>query len=137
MKSIGIDYSWLMRDEVVNLNLHMLHPYILNLDTTSGTHWTLFMKLSSKILCYFDPFGRPPPNELVDLADHNKLEILYTTNQIQDISSVACGYFVIIATMWLLKYKNIKRFVNKLKTTFTTDLRHNDNIAYDILSSAI
>lgn len=81
-----------MRDQITTV--YPNNPYILNLDTSagSGTHWTTFM-LSKKTIQYFDSFGMPPPQELVDYASKHKLAIKYNQQQYQNVSSVACGYF--------------------------------------------
>jgi hypothetical protein len=45
---------------------------VFNLDkhTESGSHWVaLYMSLSDNIVCYWDSFAMPPPNEVMNLAN--------------------------------------------------------------------
>lgn len=135
--SIGVPFTYLMRDEL-DLDADKIpvkYPFILNLDTAGGTHWTMFMRVTKKKLFYVDSFGRPPPEELVNLAERHSWEILYIDDQIQDRSSVACGYFVMVAIKWLLKDSNIQNFASKIKSTFSTNLKANDSIVHSIVTS--
>lgn len=70
--------------------------YIVNLDKygSQGTHWTCFVKKGKKVY-YFDSFGMYPFQDLVNICNRNKLEILYNANIIQDPKSILCGYFCI------------------------------------------
>ena len=45
------------------------------------------------IVNYFDSFGMPPFQELVDHAKKKKLILLHQNNQIQNINTTTCGYF--------------------------------------------
>ena len=58
---------------------------IINLDDTigSGTHWVCYYNNY-----YFDPFGMPPPVEVVRYMKG----IQYNDIQYQDTKSVLCGY---------------------------------------------
>ena len=59
---------------------------IINLDDTigSGTHWACYYNNY-----YFDPFGMPPPLEVVRYIKG----IQYNDIQYQDTKSVLCGYY--------------------------------------------
>ena len=71
--------------------------YIVNLDSKKdnrgGTHWTAFILTNHKAL-YFDPFGLtiPLPTRQF-IMRYKPTRILFSTNQIQQIDSVLCGYF--------------------------------------------
>ena len=66
---------------------------IINLDNSHGhgTHWTALFH-GGNMLLYFDSFGLPPPDEL-KLKYH--LPVQFSTSQIQDLSSVACGWYAL------------------------------------------
>lgn len=128
----------IMRDQI-----HDLKPntkYILNLDTSlgSGTHWTSFYIVKNQ-LTYFDSFGMPPPQELVDYASKHKLSIKWNKIQYQDDQSTACGYFAMYAVKSMSDGtypKSLKVFWGSRPTSISEstnlerskDLITNDNI---------
>ena len=68
--------------------------FIINLDDTEGpgTH-LVAVKIAKDYVNYFDSFGLQPPQELVILCyTFNKL-YKYESDQLQDFSSVLCGYY--------------------------------------------
>lgn len=76
--------------------------YVINLDekTGPGTHWTT-MYYNPKFTFYFDSFGLPPPQELIEKTDD---KIVYNSSQYQNMKSVLCGYYCIM-------------FINELQRT--------------------
>ena len=92
--------------------------WVLNLDNADGggTHWVCFYLCQNKIE-YFDPFGIYPPQELVDFARSNYLELWYSTHQIQNIHSVACGYFCV----YFILNRDKGREGNEILLDFTND----------------
>lgn len=113
----------IMRDQI-----HDLKPntkYILNLDTSlgSGTHWTSFF-INGKSLTYFDSFGMPPPQELVDYASKHKLSIKWNKIQYQDDQSTACGYFAMYAVKSMSDgtYPKSLKVFNKGSSTVRNEL---------------
>ena len=58
----------------------------------SGSHWVATY-VKDNIINYFDSFGMPPFQELVNHAKRKNLTLLHQNNQIQNISTTACGYF--------------------------------------------
>ena len=79
--------------------------YIINLDdvTGPGTHWTC-MRCIDDIVLYFDSFGLPPPKDIVKFG--RKRKIIYSADQIQDIMSEACGYYVLDFMHFFNQYKD-------------------------------
>ena len=72
-------------------NLPAGHPSknecgIINLDDSvgPGTHWVSYVGKN-----YFDPFGLPPPKEVINYIPGVK----YNNIQYQDKTSVLCGYY--------------------------------------------
>ena len=64
--------------------------YLINLDSSdhTGTRWTALLVTQPDAL-YFDSFGMPPPEEI------KMKPLVYSTTQVQDLTSIMCGYYVI------------------------------------------
>ena len=83
----------LSRDQKVPHN-HKQALFIYNLEPSymNGSHWvTTYVK--DNIINYFDSFGMPPFQELVNHAKRKNLTLLHQNNQIQNIKTTTCGYF--------------------------------------------
>ena len=83
----------LSRDERVPHN-HNQALFIYNLEPSymSGSHWVATY-VKDNIINYFDSFGMPPFQELVNHAKKKNITLLHQNNQIQNISTTTCGYF--------------------------------------------
>ena len=57
----------------------------------SGSHWVATY-VKDGIINYFDSFGMPPFQELVDHARKKNVTLLHQNNQIQNINTTTCGY---------------------------------------------
>ena len=70
---------------------------VINLDDEdgSGTHWVCVVNSKdSKYVLYYDSFGVPFIDpKIYTFLKTSKKKILYNQNQIQDITSVLCGYY--------------------------------------------
>ena len=82
---------------------------IINLDdiTGPGTHWVCYRNLDggsaspqnppavwSNVIEYFDPFGLIMPNEVLDYFHTGSVKhIVYSMDEIQNRSTVLCGYW--------------------------------------------
>ena len=79
----------LSRDETVPHN-HMQALFIYNLEPSymGGSHWVATY-VKNGIINYFDSFGMPPFQEIVDHARKKNLILLHQNNQI----TTTCGYF--------------------------------------------
>ena len=82
----------LSRDETVPHN-HMQALFIYNLEPSymGGSHWVATY-VKNGIINYFDSFGMPPFQEIVDHARKKNLILLHQNNQIQNINTTTCGY---------------------------------------------
>ena len=61
-----------------------------------GTHWVcIYNDKKSKDVEYFDSFGLYPSDIVIKYMKTLKKGIVYSSNQIQDINSVMCGYYCI------------------------------------------
>ena len=83
----------LSRDETVPHN-HMQALFIYNLEPSymGGSHWVATY-VKNGTINYFDSFGMPPFQEIVDHARKKKLILLHQNNQIQNLLTTTCGYF--------------------------------------------
>jgi len=86
----------LSRDQSVSHN-HKQALFIYNLEPSymSGSHWVTTYVKDNKIN-YFDSFGMPPFQELVYHAKRKKLTLLHQHNQIQNLMTTTCGYFLFV-----------------------------------------
>ena len=138
-----------MRDEITD---NMDGLYLINLDEREGkgTHWVGFFhdkgskgpqtqEQSSLDVStdtetfYFDPLGLPPPQEL---TAHYK-PLTYNSNQIQDVSSTLCGYFVCLFFQYMHKYEDkYEGFYAMTHGIFGSDTKENERVlledVYDV-----
>lgn len=94
------------KDELQPADLKQNTNYIINLESefdddgepNSGSHWTCLCisKLQGKVFpIYFDSFGLPPPQHLVDIVQKRfKKRINWTEKNVQSIVTGVCGYYV-------------------------------------------
>ena len=83
----------LSRDQTVP-HQHKLALFIYNLEPhyMSGSHWvTTYVRDGT--INYFDSFGMPPFQELVNHAKEKNLNLLHQNHQIQNLYTTTCGYF--------------------------------------------
>ena len=83
----------LSRDQSVPHN-HKQALFIYNLEPSymSGSLWVTTNVQVNKVN-YFDSFGMPPFQELVDHAKRKNLTLLHQNNQIQNLLATTCGCF--------------------------------------------
>jgi hypothetical protein len=110
--------------------------YIINLEDSmdsngndnSGTHWTgLWIKKRKAV--YFDPFGFIYPLEVRELCK-DILPILYSTKEIQNITSTICGYYVFYFLFYMNRHvhKPVKQVFSNFLTEFMDNPRENKAI---------
>ena len=58
----------------------------------SGSHW-VSTYVKDNVINYFDSFGLPPFQEIVNHAKKKNLTLLHQNNQIQNLLTTTCGYF--------------------------------------------
>ena len=80
---------------------------IINLDMSGpGTHWVCYRNIDggsasppnppaawSGVVEYFDPFGLIMPNEVLEYFHTSGKRIVYSMDEIQNRSTVLCGYW--------------------------------------------
>ena len=83
----------LSRDQTVPHD-HKLAIFIYNLEPSymGGSHW-ISTYAKDNVINYFDSFGLPPFQEMVNHAKKKNLTLLHQNQQIQNLYSNTCGYF--------------------------------------------
>ena len=83
----------LSRDETVPHN-HMQTLFIYNLEPSymGGSHWVATY-VKNGFINYFDSFGMPPFQEIVNHAKTKNMTLLHQSDQIQNLLTTTCGYF--------------------------------------------
>jgi hypothetical protein len=82
-----------MRDNLPK-NIKAGESIVINLDNSTGTgsHWTALYRDKYKIN-YFDSFGMPAPQELIDM--YSKIKIVHNTHQFQPMRNTNCGAYAV------------------------------------------
>ena len=83
----------LSRDQTVPHN-HRQALFIYNLEPSHMTdsHWVATY-VKNGFINYFDSFGLPPFQEIVNHAKKKNLTLLHQNDQIQNVMTTTCGYF--------------------------------------------
>jgi hypothetical protein len=106
--------------------------YVVNLASETanngGTHWLSFY-YSPKESFYFDAFGFIAPLEV----DQILKSYIYSTSNIQDISSTACGFYCIAFILYMNGQKNKEEGFKKFIHHFSSDTEENDKKLYNFL----
>ena len=58
----------------------------------NGSHW-IATYVKDNVINYFDSFGMPPFQEIVNHAKEKNLTLLHQNQQIQNLYTTTCGYF--------------------------------------------
>jgi hypothetical protein len=111
--------------------------YVVNMQNSNdgnGTHWCALKKNDDNSLIWFDSYGFYCPIEIMEKA---KCDIIYSSKQIQDMNSTACGWYCIACIKNDDKNPNVnsesklKRFINM----FSNDTRKNDGVLKRYINS--
>jgi hypothetical protein len=90
-------------------------PYgvnIINLgdDDIGGTHWTLwYVPRDGKMTYYFDSFGGPPENNIIELSFKHDREIVASSRQKQQLNESHCGIWALLMAKVLISAKKEDR----------------------------
>jgi len=112
--------------------------YIVNLEPTNcnGTHWVAIV-VGTDQCCTFDSFGVVPCQQSYDLLKKKFDKIYYSTKDIQNLNSSACGYFCLGLLIYLTKTKKqpktLARKVNDYTNLFSDDTTKNNKILFEFL----
>ena len=120
----------LSRDQTVP-HQHKLALFIYNLEPhyMSGSHWvTTYVRDGT--INYFDSFGMPPFQELVNHAKEKNLNLLRQNQQIQNLYTTTCGYFCLYFLNEM--HKGVDYF--DLLQVFSFDTEENEKFIEDYFS---
>ena len=83
----------LSSDQTVPHN-HKLGIFVYNLEPSymSGSHWVATY-VKDNFINYFDSFGLPPFQEIVNHAKNKNLTLLHQNQQLQNLYTTTYGYF--------------------------------------------
>ena len=111
---------------------HKLGLFIYNLEPAymSGSHWVATY-VKDNVINYFDSFGMPPFQEMVDHAKKKNLTLLHQNSQIQNLMSSTCGYFCLYflnemhqGNETLIYYKFLMLILLRMNYLLKNILRH-------------
>jgi len=88
----------------------------------SGSYWVTTYVKDNKIN-YFDSFGMPPFQELVNHAKRKTLTLLHQNNLIQNLLTTTCGYFCL---HFLNEMNKGKSYLDLLKVFDVHDTMKNE-----------
>ena len=88
----------------------------------SGSHWVATY-VKDNVINYFDSFGMPPFQEMVNHAKRKKLTLLHQNNQIQNLHTSTCGYFCLY---YLKEMKKGNQYHDLLKVFEIHDTMENE-----------
>lgn len=113
-RKLGFRISKITFDEDININGGLLYGInIINLgdEQIGGTHWTLWFvpKDRSGVTYYFDSFGAPPEDHIVELSKRKGKDIIYNNKQIQGYSEQHCGIWALLMAKTLFDAKKQDR----------------------------
>lgn len=104
--------------------------YICNIQNSEegdGTHWTCLLCDDDNF--YMDSFGSPAP---LEIQKHLK-DYFFNDKQIQNMNSIACGYYCIAFIVYMTKTKKTKNEFDKFLNMFKINSIHNDIILKNLL----
>ena len=115
--------SVLSRDLKVPHN-HKLALFIYNLEPSymNGSHW-ISTYAKDNVINYFDSFGLPPFEEMLNHAKRENVTLLHQNQQIQNLYSSVCGYYCLY---FLYEMHNGTDYFDLLKP-FRKDTKYNDD----------
>jgi len=110
--------------------------YIINNQSSTegnGTHWVA-LYLSKNLSFFFDSYGAPPPEDVVEYVKKFNSKHLYFNNFIiQNLNSDNCGYFCIAFILFVQNksnkdYSNVLNIINEFINYFDENTKRNDRI---------
>ena len=112
----------LSRDQNVPHN-HKQTLFIYNLEPSymGGSHWVATY-VKDNVINYFDSFGLPPFEELVNHAKRKNLTLLHQNQQIQNLYSNTCGYYC----LYFLNEMHKGKYYFDLLQVFSRDTYKNE-----------
>lgn len=116
--------------------------YIINLQNHNegdGTHWTCFI-INKSVAIYYDSFGLICPVSVINFIKrfNKQMKLIYSIDAIQNIKSVACGWYVLFFLYYfnIQKNKNYSLILNYHNNLFNkNNSKLNDKILQSIIKT--
>ncbi len=88
--------------------------YVINMSNHNeeGTHWVCVINTKPKQCIYFDSFGMPMPEEVLERMKATKKAVCYSDLDIQDFNSSNCGYYCIAMIQQIEQGKSYSEAIN-------------------------
>ena len=99
--------------------------------TKPGKHWIAIFIDKNGRGEFFDSFGRRPSNVFVKYMNENCTDWFYNARQLQNISSIYCGFYCCFYCMLRCRGYDLNYIVN----IFTRDTRYNDRFVHGFVCS--
>ena len=93
-KYLNVPINNVLSREESSPHNHKQALFIYNLEPSymSGSHWVATY-VKNGIINYFDSFGMPPFQEIVNHAKRKNTTLVHQSDQIQNLMTTTCGYF--------------------------------------------
>jgi hypothetical protein len=136
------------KDELINVEPEPNKCYIINLEdsTGGGTHWVTVV-INNNYVSYFDSFGVRASDDVKEFISrfvkNQGTQTIYSTQQIQSVDSVLCGYYCIyfcyFHTVLHGDDEDNKRLMNKHNSLYVDifNLKFNDKIIQKLIKNII
>lgn len=154
-KQLKIKLNGILQSDLFDKLTHLQNgAYIINLQSSkvgNGTHWTA-LYITQNYAVYFDSFGLPIPTAVLKAISRSnkktKKTIIYSTDQIQTMKSIRCGYFCLyflyfFQTKYQSKYQSkyqrrldldAKTILNQHNSVYSLKHKHlNDKILQKLI----
>jgi len=122
--------GYFARDDLPKQQLKPKQSIIFNLDKASGegTHWTACYH-GGKSVEYFDSYGIICPPEIRKYLKKSNKNMVYSTNEIQNLNSILCGFFCVLYI--ILRHRG----VDKYDIVYSFGMNNNKSNDNHVLSS--
>ncbi len=138
MHNLKIPLNMCVPKDALNNHKPKVGNYIINLGnaSTGGSHWCSLIVCKSETL-YYDSYGQPPPNDVIQFIGKKKLT--YNTDQVQDLTDTTCGYYAmtIIHFCHINKQYPLSKFLNLFNEAFSEDTDKNRLILQQYMKNII
>lgn len=120
-----------MKDELQELR----HGYfVINLNSSweNGSHWCALV-CDKRECIWFDSFGAPPPEEIMELLRKYYTKIHFNGWIVQNINNQSCGYYCIVLFMYLQLHRYEKKSIVQKVANYVNYFDDDTSKNYDIL----
>lgn len=112
--------------------------YILNLENhnQAGSHWVALIKRKKEIF-YFDSYGMPPPDTVINKLQYPESHVFFNDTQIQNIKSILCGYYCLLFLFHMKATSSLANNIMKFLQLFYLNTKKNDELLKKYLTQLL